>query len=256
MHDDVGAETRSAAAGTATRTCCPPPASRRTRGPARPAPRCRRCSAAGWSASRPRSSGCAPGGTRPGPRPGRRAARRSSPAPSSRRPWRTADRCRRTRRPGSPRGRPGRHTARSSVSSAARPLANASPRRPPSIAARHSCSASRVGLPERLYSYPRRGAADGVLRVRARLVDRRHHRPGPRVRLLAGVDGEGVEAVRVSTHAGKASLQRWPTASSAGSWRDPVPAFKVVRPAGRRRASSTPGRCSRATCWSCPARTW
>ena len=42
------------------------------------------------------------------------------------------------------------------MSSAARPLANARPRRPGSIAARHSCSASRVGLPERLYSYPSR----------------------------------------------------------------------------------------------------
>ena len=47
---------------------------------------------------------------------------------------------------------PGWHTARSRVSSAARPLAKASPTGPPSSAARHSWSASRVGLPERLYS--------------------------------------------------------------------------------------------------------
>src|SRR6266508_4072422 len=38
------------------------------------------------------------------------------------------------------------------------PEANASPCRPPSSAARHSCSASRVGLAVRLYSYPSRGS--------------------------------------------------------------------------------------------------
>ena len=53
---------------------------------------------------------------------------------------------------------PGRHNARSRVSSAARPLAKAYPNRPCSSAARHSCNASRVGLSVRLYSYPSRGA--------------------------------------------------------------------------------------------------
>ncbi len=47
---------------------------------------------------------------------------------------------------------PGRQTVRSSVSSAAMPLANASARVPSSSDARHSCSASRVGLDVRLYS--------------------------------------------------------------------------------------------------------
>ena len=47
---------------------------------------------------------------------------------------------------------PGLQTVRSSVSSAARPLAKARPRRPPSSAARHSWSASRVGLAVREYS--------------------------------------------------------------------------------------------------------
>ncbi len=51
---------------------------------------------------------------------------------------------------------PGRSTVRSSVSSAASPEANASPCAPPSSAARHSSSAVRVGLAERLYSYPPR----------------------------------------------------------------------------------------------------
>jgi hypothetical protein len=37
-----------------------------------------------------------------------------------------------------------------------------------------------------------------VLGVRAGLVDRRHHGAGARIRLLAGVDGEGVEAVVAS----------------------------------------------------------
>src|SRR4051794_8321074 len=51
---------------------------------------------------------------------------------------------------------PGAHMVRSRVSSAASPEAKASPRAPPSIAARHSSSAVRVGLAERLYSYPPR----------------------------------------------------------------------------------------------------
>ena len=47
---------------------------------------------------------------------------------------------------------PGSQTVRSSVSSAARPEANAIPRVPCSRAASASCSAVRVGLALRLYS--------------------------------------------------------------------------------------------------------
>jgi hypothetical protein len=49
---------------------------------------------------------------------------------------------------------PGLSTVRSSVSSAASPLANASPRVPRSRAARQVSRAVRVGLPDREYSYP------------------------------------------------------------------------------------------------------
>ena len=69
--------------------------------------------------------------------PGRIAARTASTsdtgaggvreAPRLARPWRTAGRCRRTRRRGSPRGRRARTAPRSRVCSAARPLANAKP---------------------------------------------------------------------------------------------------------------------------------
>ncbi len=52
VHDDVGAEGRAAAAGRARRRCCRRPAARPRRGRCRPAPRCRRCRAAGSSASR------------------------------------------------------------------------------------------------------------------------------------------------------------------------------------------------------------
>ena len=47
---------------------------------------------------------------------------------------------------------PGRQSARSRVSSAARPVANAKPRSPSSSAAMLPSSAVRVGLAERLYS--------------------------------------------------------------------------------------------------------
>ena len=51
---------------------------------------------------------------------------------------------------------PGRRVARSRVSSAARPDANAKPAAPPSAAASADSSAVRVGLAEREYSYPPR----------------------------------------------------------------------------------------------------
>ena len=47
---------------------------------------------------------------------------------------------------------PGRHSARTRVSSAASPLANAKPRSPSSRAAMLPSRAVRVGLAERLYS--------------------------------------------------------------------------------------------------------
>ena len=47
---------------------------------------------------------------------------------------------------------PGLHSARTSVSSAASPEANANPCPPPSSAASVASNAVRVGLPERLYS--------------------------------------------------------------------------------------------------------
>ena len=47
---------------------------------------------------------------------------------------------------------PGRHTARTRVSSAASPEANAKPRSPSSTAASAPSRAVRVGLAERLYS--------------------------------------------------------------------------------------------------------
>ncbi len=52
---------------------------------------------------------------------------------------------------------PGDAMVRSSVSSAASPLAKANPCFPPSSAAMHSSSAVRVGFAEREYSYPPRG---------------------------------------------------------------------------------------------------
>ena len=147
----------AAAAGTGWRRCCRPPAGRRARGPPAPAPRCRRYPAAGWSVSRPRQSLCC-----------RRIAARAAStsdrwAAVQDSPQRSATLANNRNVPpyassGITTWSPGRHTARSRVSSAARPLAKVSPVRPPSSAARHSCSASRVGLAVREYSYPSRGA--------------------------------------------------------------------------------------------------
>src|SRR3954454_23962163 len=47
---------------------------------------------------------------------------------------------------------------------------------------------------------PHPGRAHRVLREGAGLVDRWNDRPGPRVGLLPGVDGEGVESVVVGAH--------------------------------------------------------
>ena len=61
---------------------------------------------------------------------------------------------------------------RSRVSSAASPLANASPVRPPSSAARQVSSAVRVGLPRCASTRSRACSPDRALRVGGRLVDR------------------------------------------------------------------------------------
>ena len=71
----------------------------RIRARSRPARRCRRCPAAGWSASRTRSVWSRAGPPR-GPRPGRRAAPSSTSNPMARRSCRSAGRCRRRRRRG------------------------------------------------------------------------------------------------------------------------------------------------------------
>ena len=74
------------------------------------------------------------------------------PHPSAGAPAQTTDRCRRRRRPAPRNGYPGEAMVRSKVSSAAKPLAKASPCRPPSRAAMHSSRAVRVGFEEREYS--------------------------------------------------------------------------------------------------------
>ena len=138
----------AAAAGRARRRCCRPPAGR-------PA------SWASWATiamSATFSSGLVGVSSQTTlVCPGRIAARIASgwvtaagvmsDPPAGRAPSRTAGTCRRTRRRGTTTWSPGSHSDRISVSSAARPLAKAKPRSPASIAARHSSSAVRVGLP-------------------------------------------------------------------------------------------------------------
>ena len=96
----------AAAAGRARRRCCRPPAAPRPGAPRRPAPRCRRCRAAGWSASRTRSPASS-AGSRPGRRPGPPVVPACTPGPSSRTLAQPGERCRRTRRRAARCGRPG-----------------------------------------------------------------------------------------------------------------------------------------------------
>ena len=142
---------RSAAAGRARRRCCRRRAAHRPRASPSRWPRCRRCRAAGSSASRARPSSSR-GGSPPAPTRRRRRCRSSAPPPTAGRPGRTAGRCRRRRRTARRRGHRARAGRAGRVSSPARPLANAKPRSPPSRAAMHSSSAVRVGFAERLYS--------------------------------------------------------------------------------------------------------
>ena len=80
---------------------------------------------------------------------------------------------------------PGRQTVRSSVSSAARPLANASPRAPPSSAASAVSSAARVGLRAAAVLIAAAQPADPVLLVGRCRIDRDGDGPGDRVGILA-----------------------------------------------------------------------
>ena len=79
------------------------------------------------------------------------------------------------------------------MSSAARPQANASPRAPSSSAASTPRARCGSGWPSGC-TRSRRAARRRRPACRWGLVDRRDHRAGGRVGLLAGVDGEGLEA--------------------------------------------------------------
>ena len=154
VHDDVGAERAAAAGGTARRRCCRRRAARRPRGRPRRAPRCRRCRAAGWSASRPRPPWSA--------RAGSRRATASTSATGGRACARAPTRCATLSKSrkvppyassGITTWSPGRHSARSRVSSAASPEANAKPALAPPRARRGTPRArSGSGWRERLYS--------------------------------------------------------------------------------------------------------
>ena len=89
---------------------------------------------------------------------------------------------------------PGRHSARTRVSSAASPLAKAKPRSPSSSAARLLLQrgAGRVGRAAVLVAAAQ--PAHAVLLVGGGGVDRRDHRAGHRVGLVARVDGPGLES--------------------------------------------------------------
>ena len=96
--------------------------------------------------------------------------------------------------------------------------------------------AGGVGAARVLVARP--GAADAVLRVRGRRVDRRDHRAGGGVGLLARVDRLGREAVHGSTLRGAEEARAHPTASPRPrACRRPAPARR--RP---RRTRSSPCR--------------
>ena len=101
---------------------------------------------------------------------------------------------------------PGFSTVRSTVSSAARPLANARPRVPCSSAARQVSSAVRVGLP-RAAVLVALVLPDLVLHVGRGLVDRDDHRAGRRVRVLPRVDRQRLEPA----HGLRLRPPRWPS---------------------------------------------
>ncbi len=95
---------RAAAAGTARRTCCPPPAARRGRARWRPAPAMSAMPSSGFVGVSTQTIRVRVVHRPPGPRPRRTLGRGPLQAPALRRPGRRAGTCRRTRRPGSPRG--------------------------------------------------------------------------------------------------------------------------------------------------------
>ena len=117
----------------------------------RPARRCRRCPAAGWSASRTRRPGCSAASPR-ARRRGRRAARRCTRGPSWRAPARPAGTCRRRRRRAGSGDRPGGTPRAAGCPRPPGRWRTRSPRVPPSSAASAASSAVRVGLALRLYS--------------------------------------------------------------------------------------------------------
>ena len=95
------------------------------------------------------------------------------------------------------------------------PVAAASAARPPSSAATRSSSAATVGIrnaridvAERLQVEERRRVVGRVEHERRRLVDRQRARAGRRVRNLAGVQAERVEAELAVGHGARPSLAR------------------------------------------------
>ena len=194
----------AAAGGRARRTCCRPRAARRPRARSRPAAAMSAMPSSGLVGVSHHTTAAPSAQARRTASRSSRATDGPAQAPRLEHLSRRAGRCRRRRRPGSRRGRPAGSTVRSSVSSAAMPEAKASPTVPASSAARHVLERGpgRVGRPRVLVAAPQ--AADAVLRVGRGQVDRHDDRAGGRVGLLAGVDGEGLEAASLTGPA------RWP----------------------------------------------
>ena len=240
----------AAAGGTARRRCCRRPAARRPRG--RPT--------ASASMSPMLSSGLVGVSTQTSRVwPGRIAARTASTSETGGRGCaRGPTTCRdlveepegaAVRVVGdAPRGRPGVQSARTTVSSAARPEANAKPRSPSSSAASAPSRAVRVGLARAAVLVAAAQAADAVLLVGRGRVDRRDHRAGRRVGLVAGVDRTRLEAglvpVLLLAHRAEATLVAGCTTAAAGARRERTGATGVVadcaEPDPTRRSAACP----------------
>ena len=174
VHDDVGAERERLLQVGRGEGVVDDEQRAGARGRRRPARRCRRCRAAGWSASRPRPPGSS----------GRIAARTASRSlrsaggvlepPAARRPWRTAGRCRRTRRRGCT------HVVAGPADRAQQGVLGGQPggegearARRPRARPGTSSSAVRVGLARAAVLVAAAQPADAVLLVGGGLVDRR-----------------------------------------------------------------------------------